>query len=182
MAICKRRLCNLFACTSEWLHHPRHGPQLCPPLVLVDWQPQALPRPAAPSCRVRIGTSPASFPQAEARPVATRKELARRVSSPTLTTPRRRRPSMSLPRAASHRKTPTTDPELGSHPPITMRRPTPSRRSTSRAGAAERRQLVAVQPRLQLSALSRRQGGKQPPDVRLRGICALLHKHVLRCW
>lgn len=35
------------------------------------------PRPAAPSCRVRIGTSPASFPQVEARPVATRRsELA----------------------------------------------------------------------------------------------------------
>lgn len=77
MAICKRRPCNLFACTSEWLHHPRHGPQLCPLLVLVGWQPQALPRPAAPSCRVRIGTSPASFPQVEARPVATRRsELA----------------------------------------------------------------------------------------------------------
>lgn len=181
MAICKRRPCNLFACTSEWLHHPHHGPQLCPPLVLVGWRPQALPRPAAPSCRVRIGTSPASFPQVDARPVATRRRelaaciVANHHHSPTT-------PSLHVVAACRiGSQTPTTDPDLGSHPPITMRRPTPFRRSASRAGAAVRRQLVAVQPRLQLSALSRRQSGKQPPDVRLQGICASLHKHVLRC-
>lgn len=48
-------------------------------------------------------------------------------------------------------------------------------------GASPTRRRPTSIAALSTVTAARRQGGKQPPDVRLQGICALLHKHVLRC-
>ena len=111
--------------------------------------------PAAPACRDRIGISPSSFPW----PVAGTGGVVRPTSSPnhyhSATSPSLL-PPLRFVACGIVSQTPTLADGLFSHPPITMRRPTPSPRKRGPRCSSHRPTSIAP-----LSTVP------QPPDLRL---------------